>query len=259
MDRSNRPLILISNDDGLDYPGIRTLIDIALPLGEVVVAAPMEHQSGMSCAITIQQPLMVYREKQAQYTAWRVTGTPVDCVKLAMDQLLGGRRPQLMLSGINHGYNAGISSIYSGTMGATFEASLRHIPAIAFSHGSISRHIDFTSCVPYIRDIIERALRNPDALKDVCLNVNFPHDIDRFKGVKITTTARGHWENEYDHRIDPHGRDYYWLQGRYVSDNPDDHTTDFYWLRQGWITVTPCQVDQTAPQAINDIQSLLNA
>ena len=254
-----KPLILITNDDGVSSRGLHHLVEVAQEYGDIVVMAPDHNASGLSTSITTARPLRIREVSQGDGVAvYSCDGTPADCVKMGLEHFCP-RKPDLVLSGINYGSNASINIIYSGTMGATYEASLRHIPAIAFSHGSISRNIDFTSCVPYIRDIIERALRNPDALKDVCLNVNFPHDIDRFKGVKITTTARGHWENEYDHRIDPHGRDYYWLQGRYVSDNPDDHTTDFYWLRQGWITVTPCQVDQTAPQAINDIQSLLNA
>ena len=255
----SRPLILISNDDGLHYPGIRCLIDIARTMGEVVVVAPMQHQSGKSSAITILQPLRAFiMERDRDYMAWAVTGTPVDCMKLALDQLLNGRRPDLVLSGINHGYNAGISTIYSGTMGVVFEACLRHIPAIAFSHGGIARQIDFTPCMPYIRDIITRALQQLDQLHDVCLNVNFPHDCDRYPGMKITTTAQGHWEKEYDHRVDPHGQDYYWLQGKYVSDNPDDDRTDFYWLNRGWVTVTPCRVDQTAHEAIPAITAMLN-
>ena len=253
-----RPLILISNDDGLDFPGINMLIDIARTLGEVVVVAPMEHQSGMSSAITILQPLRAMKVAQEEgYTAWCVSGTPVDCMKLALDQLLEGRRPDLVLSGINHGYNAGISTIYSGTMGVVFEASLRHIPAIAFSHGAIVKDIDFTPCRPYIEDIIKRALVRLDVLRDVCLNVNFPCDRETYEGMKITTTAQGHWEQEYDHRIDPHGRDYAWLQGKYVSDDPADDTTDFYWLHRGWVAVTPCRVDQTAHDAIPSVTSLL--
>ena len=256
---SHKPLILISNDDGLDYPGIRTLITIARELGEVVVVAPMFHQSGMSSAITILQPLRAVKMEQEEgYTAWAVTGTPVDCVKLAMNNVLEGRRPQLVLSGINHGFNAGISTIYSGTMGVVFEAALRHIPAVAFSHGSIERNIDFTPCIGHIRHIISRTLGNLDALHDVCLNVNFPADCSNLQGVKITTTDIGHWEQEYDHRIDPHGHDYYWLQGNYVSDHLDDATSDMFWLRKGWVTVTPCRVDQTAHEALGQINEMLS-
>ncbi|MBR6284504.1 MAG: 5'/3'-nucleotidase SurE [Muribaculaceae bacterium] len=256
----NRPLILISNDDGLHYPGIHTLISIARELGDVVVVAPEHHQSGMSSAITIITPLRAVKvSEEPGLTVWQVGGTPTDCMKLALDQLLGGRRPDLVLSGINHGYNAGISAIYSGTVGVVLEAVLRHLPAVAFSHGAITRDIDFAPCVPYIRRITAQALAHREALREVCLNVNFPREGSHYQGVKVTTTAMGHWEREYDHRVDPHGQDYYWLQGHYVSDNPDDTTTDFYWLERGWVTVTPTQVDLTAHHALPAIDALLKS
>ena len=253
-----RPLILISNDDGLEYPGIQTLIDIAKPLGDVVVVSPLRHQSGMSNAITIVTPLRAYKSIDEEgYTVWQVDGTPTDCMKLALDQLLGGRRPDLVLSGINHGYNAGVSTIYSGTIGVILEAVARHIPAIAFSSGSIERDIDFTPCLGIIDGIIRNALSNLESLRNVCLNVNMPAGIAQFEGVKLTTTAIGHWEKEYDHRVDPHGGDYYWLQGSYVSDDPEDDKNDLYWLKRGWVSVTPLHVDQTAFEAFSAMSSLL--
>lgn len=255
-----RPLILISNDDGLDYPGLQTLVGIARELGEVVVVVPQYHQSGKSNAITILTPLRAFKvREEAGLTVWQVDGTPTDCMKLALDQLLGGRRPDLVLSGINHGYNAGISTIYSGTVGVVLEAVLRHIPAVAFSHGDIVRDVDFAPCVPYIRHIISQVLGHLGALHDLCLNVNFPRQGGGVKGLKVTTTAMGHWEREYDHRVDPHGMDYYWLQGHYVSDDPDDASTDFYWLERGWASVTPIQVDQTVHHAIGLVSEMLGA
>lgn len=246
-----RPLILISNDDGLDFPGIQTLIGIARRKGDVVVVAPLHHQSGKSSAITIVTPLRAYKVvDEPGYTVWKVDGTPTDCMKLALDTLLAGRRPQLVLSGINHGYNAGVSTMYSGTVGVVLEAAARHIPAIAFSSGSIKRDIDFSPCTALIESIIEHALSNLDALRSVCLNVNIPADRMHLAGVKVTGTAAGHWEREYDHRVDPHGNDYYWLQGDYVSDDPDDDTTDIYWLEKGWVTVTPLRPNLTAHDAI---------
>ena len=253
-----RPLILISNDDGLEYPGIQTLIELARPLGDVVVVAPQFHQSGQSSAITITTPLRAFKSIDEEgFTVWQVNGTPTDCVKIAMDQLLNGRRPQLVLSGINHGYNAGVSTIYSGTIGVVLEAVARHIPAIAFSSGSIERDIDFTPCRDIITGIIKHALDHLDNLCNVCLNVNMPADRTQFEGVKVTTMAIGHWEKEYDHRVDPHGGDYYWLQGSYVSDNPDDNTSDLYWLKRGWVSVTPLHVDQTAFEAFDAVTSML--
>ena len=252
------PLILISNDDGLQYPGIQTLIDIARPLGDVVVVAPQFHQSGQSSAITITTPLRAFKTIDEEgFTVWQVNGTPTDCVKIAMDQLLNGRRPHLVLSGINHGYNAGVSTIYSGTVAVVLEAVARHIPAIAFSSGSIARDIDFTPCREIITNIIKHALNHLDALNNVCLNVNMPADRTHFEGIKVTTTAIGHWEKEYDHRVDPHGGDYYWLQGSYVSDNDNDDRTDLYWLKRGWVSVTPLQVDQTAFDAMPQMARML--
>ena len=254
-----RPLILISNDDGLDFPGIQTLIDVARPLGDVVVVAPLHHQSGKSSAITILTPLRAFKSiDQEGYTVWQVDGTPTDCVKLAMNQLLNGRKPSLVLSGINHGYNAGVSTIYSGTIGVVLEAAARHIPAIAFSSGSIKRDIDLSPCREVVERIIRHALNNLDVMHNVCLNVNMPADCTHFEGIKLTTTAIGHWSKEYDHRIDPNGIDYYWLQGEYVSDDPDDSRTDLYWLKRGWVSVTPLHVDQTAFEAFKPVARMLD-
>ena len=258
MNTTNRPLILISNDDGFDYPGIQTLISIARKLGEVIVVVPKQHQSGMASAITVGTPLRAsVRIDEPGYRVWQVGGTPTDCMKLAFSHLLGGRIPDLVLSGINHGYNAGISTIYSGTMGVVFEAAAHLVPAIAFSHADYHPEADFTPCVDIIEQVI-RTVLSQGLPTGVCLNVNFPSS-DSYPGMKITTTAMGHWESEYEHRIDPHGQDYYWLTGHYECDNPDDDTTDMYWLERGWVTVTPCHLDQTDFAAMPAVSAMLNA
>lgn len=252
---TKRPLILICNDDGFDSKGIGVLADIASAMGDVVIAAPMQHQSGKSSAITIITPLRAFRvSSQPGRTVFKVAGTPVDCVKLSMNCLLGGRRPDIILSGINHGANMGMSTTYSGTMGVVYEGAIHHIPSVAFSLEDFMPDADFTACVPYIKSIIANVMQRglPDG---VCLNVNFPKG--EIKGIKATTTAMGQWTAEYDHRVDPFGMDYYWLQGDYVSDNPDDDTTDHYWLQRGYATATPCRVDTTDRNALNAVSELL--
>ena len=248
---------MISNDDGMGYGGIHALIDVARRIGDVVVVAPAHHQSGMASAITCTSPLRAAKvTSEPGYEVWHVTGTPTDCVKLAIDHLLEGRRPTIVLSGINHGYNAGVSTMYSGTMGVVFEAAVHGVPAIAFSHGQYSQDIDFEPCKPLIESIVRLALQR-GLPKGVCLNVNFPREGHDFKGIRVTTTAMGYWDQEYEHRVDPHGFDYYWLTGRYVCDDPDDDTTDMYWLPRGWVTVTPCHVDQTDHKSMSEIAELL--
>ncbi len=255
MPEVKRPLILISNDDGMEFAGIQCLIKVARKHGDVVVVAPLLHQSGMSSAITILTPLRAFKVKEEPgLTVYRVAGTPVDCVKLAYNNLLNGRQPDLALSGINHGYNMGVSTLYSGTMGVAFEALAHHTPTVAFSIGIYTIDADFSHCLPLIDDIIGRVLAH-GLPRGVCLNVNFPPG--EIKGVKVTTTAMGKWTNEYEHRVDPHGMDYYWMQGNYVPDNPDDNTTDIYCTQRGYASVTPCHIDQTDHAAMPQIEDLL--
>ena len=248
MEEKKKPLILISNDDGYDYDGIQALIAIAREMGDVAVVAPQQHQSGMGSAITIARPLRVYK------TVDTPDGTPTDCVKMALDQLLTDRRPDLLLSGINHGLNTGVNTVYSGTMGAVFEGAAHHVTSVAFSYGRYETHVDFTPTLPWVRQIIKRVLQR-GLPSDVCLNVNMP--AGDIHGIKVTTAGMGCWRDEYEHRVDPFGRDYYWMTGRYEMDRPDDPTTDLYNLERGWIAVTPCRVDQTAHDQLRAIDTLL--
>lgn len=242
---NNRPLILVGNDDGYRAKGIITLIDIARQYGDVVAVAPVEHQSGKSSAITVDTPLRINLVKKEDGVAvYSVNGTPVDCIKLAFDCGILDRKPDLVLSGINHGYNAGNSVIYSGTMGVVFEGSFRGVPSIGFSSGDYSPDADFTPCAPFIHATIEQVLDKglPDG---VCLNINFPK-CDEILGIKTVKAANGYWKEEFEKRIDPHGRPYYWLTGKYFNTEPDNPMTDHYWLARNYATVVPCRADQTA-------------
>lgn len=241
---NERPLIFIGNDDGFRAGGLDALINIAADYGDVVAVAPFEHQSGKSSAITVDLPLRVHLIRDEEHVRlYSVNGTPVDCAKLAFDRLLP-RVPDLLLSGINHGYNSGNSVIYSGTMGVVFEGSFRGVPSIGFSYGDYMPDVDFAPCEPVVRQIIEQVL-GEGLPEGVCLNVNMPK-CERILGVKRVKSAAGYWKEEFEERVDPHGRVYYWLTGQYHNAEPDNAATDHYWLSRHYATVVPCRADQTA-------------
>ena len=220
-----RPLILIVNDDGINAPGIRKLISIMNDFGEVVVVAPDGPQSGKSHAITIEDTIRCDKVKiddgpQEEYSC---SGTPVDCVKIALNKLLT-RKPDLCVSGINHGSNSSINVIYSGTMSAAVEGSLEGIPSIGFSLLDYSHNADFSEGEEYVRKIIESILEK-GLPEGVCLNVNIPKTVEgrEIKGIKVCRQAKANWEEEFDERQDPKGRRYYWLTGKFVNyDKGDD-------------------------------------
>ena len=252
------PLILISNDDGLNFSGIKALTTVAREIGEVVVVAPMQQQSGKASSITVMSPLRAFKVAQEDnYVAYAVNGTPTDCVKLALDQLLGGRKPDIMLSGVNHGYNTGICTLYSGTMGAAFEASIHGVKAVAFSYGDYSPKASFVDCMPWMKQIILKVLDGnlPDK---TCLNVNLPFGKGPIKGIKPANSGIGCFVDEYEHRTDPHGLDYYWMTGEYRLDKPNDENADVNVLNQGYIAVTPCKIDQTDHEYLAQISALLS-
>lgn len=254
--KAQRPLIFISNDDGYNFPGIKALIKVAMEFGDVIAAAPLVHQSGKASSITIMEPLRAFVVEQREgLTAYAVNGTPVDCAKLGMGKLVGNRKPDLVLAGVNHGLNHGNSVIYSGTMGVVFEGVMAGVPSVALSYDDYRPDATFDKCIPVMRHVIDRVLRN-GLPKDVCLNVNIPK-CDEIKGIKTTITAPGIWTNTWDHRTDPRGVDYYWMLGNYDESNPDDDRTDTYWLRRGYVSVTPVHVDQTDFESINDVDNLL--
>ena len=253
-----KPLILIVNDDGINAPGIRKLISIMNDFGEVVVVAPDGPQSGKGHAITIESTIRCDKViiDDGPQTEYSCSGTPVDCVKLAVNKLIT-RKPDLCVSGINHGSNSSINVIYSGTMSAAVEGALEGIPSIGFSLLDYSHEADFSEGERYIREITQSVLNNslPDG---VCLNVNIPKSVDdkKIKGVKVCRQAKANWVEEFDEREDPKGRKYYWLTGKFVNyDKGDD--TDERALENHYISVVPVQFDVTAYHAISKLNTIL--
>ncbi len=247
-------LILISNDDGIHAPGLHVLASIARRFGEVYVVAPDQPQSGQSSAFTVNSPLHVTaHEDYDGCHMYSVNGTPVDCVKLAMHHILPGR-PDLMLSGINHGSNAGNSVIYSGTMGAAFEASMQGIPSIGFSLLHHSIKADFTECKPLVQAITAKIIE-AGLPEDVCLNVNFPAKV-KIEGVKVCRSARSHWSEEYKEYLDPHGKPFYWLTGNIINEEPGSTDTDLYWLDRHYASIVPVRADQNALASLPELEGI---
>ena len=250
-----RPLILVTNDDGINAPGIRTLIDIMNTIGDVVVVAPDSPQSGMGHAITLDATLYVERvninnKKNLEYSC---SGTPADCVKLGIKEVLN-RRPDICVSGINHGSNSSINVIYSGTMSAAVEAGIEGIPAIGFSLLDYSWNANFEASKKYVKSITENVLKHGLA-NGVVLNVNIPNVSEKdIKGVKICRQAKANWEEEFDKRKSPQGRDYYWLSGKFVNlDHGED--TDEWALANNYVSVVPVQIDLTAHHCIQNLNT----
>jgi 5'-nucleotidase len=239
-----KPVILITNDDGITAPGIRNLVEAVKGLGKIVVVAPDKAQSGMGHAITIGQPLRMNKVEMFEgVEAWQTNGTPVDCVKLAVDKILH-RKPDLCLSGINHGANHSINVIYSGTMSAAMEAAIESIPSIGFSLLDYRFEADFTASRYYIKKIVENVLAQENE-KHFLLNVNIPAvPQNEIKGVKICKQAYAKYEEDFDERTDPQGKKYYWLTGQFINfDKGKD--TDVWALQNNYVSVVPVQFDLT--------------
>ncbi|OIP04538.1 MAG: 5'/3'-nucleotidase SurE [Bacteroidetes bacterium CG2_30_32_10] len=249
-----KPVILVVNDDGIAAPGIRCLINTMKQLGEVYVMAPDKPQSGMGHAITINEPLRITKISiDKEIVEYKCNGTPVDCVKLAMHKVLP-HRPDLIVSGINHGSNSTISVIYSGTMAAAIEGAIEGIPAIGFSLLDYSLDADFSACPDFIKTITENVIKNglPDG---VCLNVNFPVlPKEQIKGIKVCRQAKAVWIEEFDERLDPHNQNYYWLTG-YLKNNENAEDTDEWALENGFVTIVPTQIDLTSYNTIHLINN----
>ncbi|SHK91114.1 5'-nucleotidase /3'-nucleotidase /exopolyphosphatase [Chitinophaga jiangningensis] len=238
-------LILVTNDDGITSPGIRALIEAVRPLGRVVVVAPDSPQSGMGHAITIGVPLRLNQvDIFEDIEAWQCSGTPVDCVKLARDKILGGRKPDLCVSGINHGANHSINVIYSGTMSAAMEAAIEGIPSAGFSFLEYDYTADFSLPAKVAREVAERMLSS-ELPVGTLFNVNIPIVEEKnFRGIKICRQADAKWVEEFDERRDPHGKKYYWLTGEFKNrDTGDD--TDVWALENGYASLVPVQFDLT--------------
>ena len=245
-----RPLIFITNDDGITAPGIANLIQIAKEFGDLCIIAPDKPQSGMGHAITINSSLRLHPTSYYQsVNEYACSGTPVDCVKLAINQILH-RKPDLILSGINHGSNLSINVIYSGTMSAAVEAAVEGVPSIGFSLCDYAHEADFTQAKEFIRKIIKQTLES-GLPKGVCLNVNIPKlKSDELKGIKVCRQSNAMWIEEFDERKDPYGRPYYWLTGTFKNFEPESKDTDVYATENGFISVVPVHADMTAHQAL---------
>jgi 5'-nucleotidase len=239
-----KPVILVTNDDGIMAPGILNLVEAVKDLGKVIVVAPDKPQSGMGHAITIGQPLRLQKVNTfGKIEAWACTGTPVDCVKLAVDKVLH-RKPDICLSGINHGANHSINVIYSGTMSAAVEAAIESIPSVGFSLLDYSIDADFAGSRKYARMIVEKMLATKMD-KHTVLNVNIPPlPPGHLKGISICRQAYAKYEEDFIERTDPHGRHYYWLTGEFVNfDKGKD--TDVWALANNYVSVVPVQFDLT--------------
>lgn len=246
-----QPLILVTNDDGIEAQGIRHLAACMLPLGRVVIVAPDRGQSGMGHAVTINDVLKMEERTfplDGIEQAWQTTGTPVDCVKLAIYEILG-QKPDLLVSGINHGSNASINVVYSGTMSAAVEGAIEGIPSIGFSLLDHDPEADFSSCGPAVQAIAQEVLDN-GMPEGICLNVNFPNLFpDDIQGIRICRQSKGNWEDAFDKRISPGGSPYFWMTGKFK--NPDqEEDTDEWALRNGYVSVVPTQFDMTAHHTI---------
>ncbi|QYJ69421.1 5'/3'-nucleotidase SurE [Flavobacterium litorale] len=252
---TKKPLILVTNDDGITAPGIRTLIAVMQEIGDVVVVAPDSPQSATGHSITINNTLFVNKiTKDGDATQeYSCSGTPVDSVKVAVHEILK-RKPDLCVSGINHGSNSSINVIYSGTMSAAVEAGMEGIPAIGFSLCDYDWNADFEPTKTFVKQIAQEVLKNglPDG---VILNVNLPKlTAAKIKGIKVCRQAKASWQEQFDKRTNPQGRDYYWLSGEFVNmDNGED--TDEWALANGYVSIVPVQYDLTAYHAMQKINN----
>lgn len=253
----SKPLILVTNDDGITAPGLRALVRFMKDLGDVIVVAPDSPQSGMGHAITLDSTLYSKKMKidleNGAKEEYSCSGTPADCVKLALQELLP-RKPDICVSGINHGSNSSINVIYSGTMSAAIEAGIEGVPAIGFSLCDYSWEADFDQAGEHIKKIVSEAIANKMP-QGVVLNVNIPKlSNSEIKGIKISRQARANWKEKFDKRTNPMGKDYYWLTGEFeLLDKGED--TDEWALANGYISLVPTQFDLTAHHAIQHINN----
>lgn len=248
-----KPLILISNDDGYEAKGINELMKYVRPLGEVVVMAPDSPRSGMACAITAIGPVRYQLiRKEPGLTVYKCTGTPADCIKLAVFDLMDSK-PDVIIGGINHGDNSAVNVHYSGTMGVVIEGCLKGIPSIAYSICSHESDADFTPTAPYIRRITEMVLKQ-GLPTGICLNVNFP-DGENIRGVKVCRQTKGTWVNEWEKRQHPHRGNYFWLTGNFENTEADNEETDQWALAHNYVAITPTKIDVTAYEIMSELKT----
>lgn len=239
-------LILVTNDDGYSAPGLAAAIEVARTFGRVVVVAPETTQSGRSQAITMYDPLYLRTVSRSDgVEVYAFSGTPVDCLKMGLDSLLRDRRVDLVLSGINHGSNAAVNILYSGTMGAAIEGSFYGCPSIGLSLDDHAADADFEAAIAYGRRIVGSLLAGTPP-SPLCLNVNIPKGRpESIRGIRVCRQCRGFWREEFFRHEDPRGRSYYWLTGEFVNAEPEAEETDEWALANGYVSVVPVQVDLT--------------
>ena len=253
---NSTPLILITNDDGVDAKGIKELIKCLRELGEIVVMAPDGPRSGMSSAITSEVPIKYSLvKKEMGLTVYQCTGTPVDCVKLAINEVLG-RKPDLLVSGINHGTNAAICIHYSGTMGAALEGCIFNVPSFGISLTSHNPDADFTECCRFGRMVARKILKE-GLPQGTYLNLNIPDD-SQVKGLKVCKQAEGKWIKEYMTVKTPAGKEAFWLTGEFSNYYPEDKETDIYALDHGYASLVPCKIDVTDYLSLNEMKNWEN-
>ena len=249
----SKPLILITNDDGYQSKGIKSLLDSVKDLGKIVLVAPDRPQSGMGHAISVNKPIRCYKTAIfSSINAYCCTGTPVDCVKMGLF-LLKGEKPDLILSGINHGSNVSTNVLYSGTMSAAVEGALAGIPSVGYSLTDYSEDADFDYSKKIVRLIAEKVIE--ESLKiGTCLNVNIPNvKQDQIKGIKVCKQGKAFWDDTFDHRKDPLGKDYYWLTGSFGS-KESSTDTDINYLENNYVTIVPAQYDLTCHESVDELK-----
>ena len=251
-------LIFLTNDDSYRSKGFDAVIEIARQFGRVIAIAPEFPQSGMSQAITIYNPLYLKKVREEEgLTVYSLNGTPVDCVKMAFDHLLCDEQVDLVISGINHGSNAAVNVLYSGTMGAAIEGAFYNIPSIGLSLTDHAADADFEGAIKYGAQIVGKVLEGELPLP-LCLNVNIPNiPCSEIKGVRVARQTRGYWREEFFKRTDPHGRDYFWLTGAFSNAEPESEDTDEWALANGYVAVVPIQVDLTAYRQMEQLRQIL--
>jgi 5'-nucleotidase len=250
----NKPLILVTNDDGITSNGIRVLVEVMARLGEVIVVAPDSPQSGMGHAITVGNTLRLSETKTFNgIKSFQCSGTPVDCVKLAKHYVLKDRKPDLLVSGINHGPNTSISVVYSGTMAAALEAAIDDIPAIGFSVCDYSQSARFEHVSEYLEEISKYVLES-GLTRGVALNVNFPAAKQGpIRGIRICRQAKARWKEAFDERLDPYGERYFWMAGDFI--NMDEQVDNDIWaIANNYVSVVPTQFDMTAHHIIQTLK-----
>lgn len=252
-----KPLILITNDDGITAKGIATLVEAMRTIGNVLVVAPDSPNSGMGHAITMDTTIQIKKSSIFEgIESYECSGTPADCVKLAKHELFADRKIDLVVSGINHGSNSSLSVIYSGTMSAAIEAAIEGIPAIGFSLDNGHYDADFSHTIPYIHEIVQKVL-SEGITPHTALNVNFPKkkEGEEIKGIKVCRQANGYWKESFDARQDPYGRPYFWMGGNFVNRESVDATDHDVWaLENGYVSVVPCQYDLTHYSALEKMK-----